>query len=105
MPSKKPVRRKSSITGSRRELDRETSKILRLKEEISKNFWDLGASLCRVHDKKLYQATGYEFFEEYLAKELKIGRSTAYRLMELARNFMLSLCPKRICSKKGKRSE
>ena len=50
------------------------------------NLWDLGTSLCRVHDKKLYQISGYNF-DEYLAKEVKIGRSTAYRLMELARNF------------------
>jgi hypothetical protein len=87
MPKKKQVPSTVRKIGSRKELDRETSKILRLKEQIAKNFWDLGACLCRVHDKKLYQATGYKFFEEYLAKEVKIGRSTAYRLMDLARNF------------------
>ncbi len=73
MPKKKLPLTTSLKPGSRQELDRETNKILRLKEAIAKNFWDLGTSLCRVHDKKLYQISGFKFFEEYLAKEVRIG--------------------------------
>jgi len=73
--------------GMRRELERETKKILRLKGEVARSFWDLGDSLCRVQDKKLYQAKGYQTFEEYLEKGVKIGRTNAYQLMKLARNF------------------
>ncbi len=72
---------------SLQELERETEKILHLKTEISRNFWELGSSLVRVEDNELFRAAGYRTLEEYLRREVKVGRSTAYKVMKLARNF------------------
>ncbi|MBN2493645.1 MAG: hypothetical protein JXR96_03550 [Deltaproteobacteria bacterium] len=70
------------------ELAKETAKILRLKEEIGERFWELGQCLIRVHDGALYTQEDFKSFEEYIGKKgVDIGRSTAYRLMDLARNF------------------
>jgi len=87
MAQKSAARKTAKEAGLRRELDRETKKILRLKEELAKNFWDLGHSLCRVHDRKLYRAKGHHSFEDYLQAKVKISRSNAYQLMALAKNF------------------
>jgi hypothetical protein len=87
MPTTTPARGTAPASDIRRELAQETRKILRLKTEIARNFWDLGNSLSIVNNKKLYLAAGHDSFEKYLQKEVKIGRSTAYRLMELSRNF------------------
>jgi hypothetical protein len=87
MPARQPVRTISPSTAGRQELQRETRKILQLKTAIARNFWDLGNSLSKVNTRKLYLSAGHASFEEYLRKEAKIGRSTAYNLMELSRNF------------------
>ncbi|MBN2496740.1 MAG: hypothetical protein JXR96_19270 [Deltaproteobacteria bacterium] len=77
------------------DLARETTKILRLKEEIGERFWDLGQCLLRVHDRALYTQAGFESFEQYLGKKgVDIGKSTAYRLMDLAKNFSRELARK-----------
>ncbi|MBW2703623.1 MAG: hypothetical protein JRF33_22635 [Deltaproteobacteria bacterium] len=71
-----------------KELSRETAKILRLKDEIGVRFWDLGQCLIRVHDQAIYAQGGFDSFEQYLGRKgVGLGRTTAYRLMELARNF------------------
>ncbi len=68
-------------------LDRETQKILQLKEEIAKRFWELGQCLIRVHDQQLF-SPGFTSFDRYLGRKgVHINRSTAYRLMDVARNF------------------
>ncbi len=68
-------------------LDRETQKILQLKEEIAQRFWELGQCLIRVHDQQLY-SPGFSSFDRYLGRKgVHLNRSTAYRLMDVARNF------------------
>ncbi len=90
MTSRKPgtrlkaKRKKLSPLG---EVERETKNILRLKVEIARTFWDLGKSLDRVNENELYLAAGCRSFEGYLRKEVKIGRSNAYRLIEMSRKF------------------
>lgn len=81
-PQKKAVE-----TARQKELAKETAKIIRLKNEVAKNFWELGKSLDNVKENQLHTEAGCASFEDYLKKEVKIGRSTAYRLIELARNF------------------
>ncbi|MBN2497367.1 MAG: hypothetical protein JXR96_22440 [Deltaproteobacteria bacterium] len=77
------------------DLAKETAEILRLKEEIGERFWDLGQCLLRVHDRALYTQAGFASFEQYLGKKgVDIGRSTAYRLMDLAKNFSRELARK-----------
>ncbi|MBN2498249.1 MAG: hypothetical protein JXR96_26900 [Deltaproteobacteria bacterium] len=76
------------------ELARETAKILALKEEIGIRFWDLGQCLLRVHDDVLYTQDGLESFEQYLEERVSMSRTSAYRLMDLARNFSRSLARK-----------
>ncbi|MBW2702913.1 MAG: hypothetical protein JRF33_18995 [Deltaproteobacteria bacterium] len=68
-------------------LDRETQKILALKEEIGQRFWELGQCLIRVHDQRLY-SPGFDSFERYLGRRgVNISKPTAYRMMDVARNF------------------
>jgi len=70
------------------ELDRETKKILQLKEEIGQRFWELGQCLVRVHDRATYTQGGFDCFERYLGRRgVSISKTTAYRLMDVARNF------------------
>ena len=87
-PTRPPKPFKPQPVAPSKELSRETAKILRLKDEIGVRFWDLGQCLIRVHDQAIYAQGGFESFEQYLGRKgVGIGRSTAYRLMELARNF------------------
>ena len=87
MAKKSKISKAAQQAGLRRQLDRETKKILQLKGAVASNFWDLGSALCRVHDRKLYRAKGHHSFEDYLQAEVKISRSNAYQLMSLAKNF------------------
>ena len=91
----KPVRPlKPQVGTPLAELARETRRILRLKEEISTRFWDLGQSLLRVHDRVLYTHDGFVSFEQYLSRGVSISKTTAYRLMDLSRNFSRALARK-----------
>ena len=76
------------------ELARETRQILKLKEDIAVSFWDLGQRLLRVRDRVLYTHDGFVSFEQYLSKGVSIPRTTAYRVMDLARNFSRVLARK-----------
>jgi len=76
------------------ELARETRQILKLKEDIATSFWDLGQCLMTVHDRVLYTHEGFASFEQYLARGVSIPRTTAYRLMDLRRNFSRALARK-----------
>ncbi|MBW2704284.1 MAG: hypothetical protein JRF33_25985 [Deltaproteobacteria bacterium] len=70
------------------EIEKETKKILQLKEEIGQNFWELGQCLLRVSDRQTYKQAGFKTFDRYLGRlGVNINRSTAYRLMDVARNF------------------
>ncbi len=69
------------------ELEQETRTILRLKGEIAQKFWDLGKAMDKVLKGRLYLEKGFDTFEEYLEKEVVIGRSTAFRLIDLSRKF------------------
>lgn len=94
-PQKTPKPLKPQFGNQASELARETAKILRLKEEIGIRFWDLGQSLVRVHDRALYAQAGFESFEQYLGRKgVSIARTTAYRFMDLARNFTRNMARK-----------
>ncbi|MBN2498986.1 MAG: DUF3102 domain-containing protein [Deltaproteobacteria bacterium] len=68
-------------------LDRHTQKILQLKKQIARGFWEIGRSLVEIDDQKLYRTAGYQSFSAYLREEVAFSRSTAYELMKIARNF------------------
>ena len=70
-----------------KELERETEKILHLKTEILRNCWELGRSLGNINDNELYRAAGYRTFGEYLRKEVEVGRTVAYDMIKLAKEF------------------
>lgn len=61
--------------------------IARRKARILEDFYDLGAALRELLDKKLYAALGYASFDELLAKRDVIGRTQAYKLMAVVREL------------------
>lgn len=70
------------VLGKGDELSKKTKLILGLKEDIVKNFYEIGKILKEVKDKELYLAK-YQFFEQYLEEECQFSRRSAYRYMQL----------------------
>lgn len=63
-------------------------RVLRLKRQIGQHFWQMGAELKTIRDKRLYRAGGYKTFEQYLASpEVSIDRSTAYDWIGIFSDF------------------
>ncbi|CAN5477897.1 hypothetical protein BH09MYX1_BH09MYX1_37540 [soil metagenome] len=61
--------------------------IARRKARILEDFYDLGAALRELLDKKLYAALGYASFDDLLAKRDVIGRTQAYKLIAVVREL------------------
>ena len=61
--------------------------IARRKARILEDFYDLGAALKELLDKKLYAALGYRSFDELLAKRNVLGRTQAYKLIAVVREL------------------
>ena len=68
------------------DLEQVTREIRELKRNLGQNLWMLGNRLNLVKEEKLF-LTKYGMFEEYLEKEVDLDRSTAYRYMQIARDF------------------
>jgi hypothetical protein len=79
--------KKPLATGGRGTLDRLTSEIIELKGHTGKNLYDLGTRLARVREEELWRAGDFESFEEYLERAVDVSRSTAYKLVRIAREF------------------
>lgn len=74
-----------------RKTDRETlgvltCEIVALKGRVGQGLYEIGVRLARVHDEELWIA-GHDSFEGYLGDAVGLSRSTAYRLMRIARHF------------------
>lgn len=61
--------------------------IARRKTRILEDFYDLGAALRELLDKKLYAALGYASFDELLVKRNVLGRTQAYKLIAVVREL------------------
>lgn len=57
--------------------------ISRRVQRIEEDFFDIGAALHELKDKKLHIALGFRTFDEMLAKRAPIGRTQAYKLMAI----------------------
>jgi hypothetical protein len=58
--------------------------ISRRLQRIEEDFFDIGAALKELKEKKLFAALGDRTFDSMLAKRVPIGRSQAYKLMAIA---------------------
>ena len=58
--------------------------IARRMQRIEEDFFDIGAALKELKEKKLFAALGDPTFDAMLAKRVPIGRSQAYKLMAIA---------------------
>ena len=57
--------------------------IIKIKQSITKNFWNLAVMLKINRDRKYYKTLGYETFEEYLGTpEISLSRSYVYKLIK-----------------------
>jgi hypothetical protein len=64
-----------------------TRQILERKGQIGRGLYEIGTRLAHIADDALWEAAGYETFEDYLLEEVQFSRSTAYRLMRISRAF------------------
>lgn len=58
--------------------------IARRMKRIEEDFFDIGAGLQELKEKKLFVALGYRTFDAMLAECIPIGRSQAYKLIAIA---------------------
>lgn len=57
--------------------------IIKIKQSITKNFWNLAIMLKINRDRKYYKTLGYETFEEYLGTpEISLSRGYVYKLIK-----------------------
>ena len=65
-------------------LDQLTMEIMDLKTDIVSNFVKIGERLNKIKEEKLYLDKHF-YFEQYLEKEVKFSKASAYRYMKLSR--------------------
>ncbi len=75
-------------------LDKAVAEVHRVKQEAAASAWELGAKIGAVYDDQLWKlrkdekgAPKYKGFDPFCAAELTITPRTAYRLMDVAKNF------------------
>jgi len=76
-----------STAGTARQLARGTellALIARRLERIEEDFFEIGAALKELKEKKLFVAFGYRNFDALLSARIPIGRSQAYKLIAVA---------------------
>jgi hypothetical protein len=70
------------------EYQRLHERVLVLKQEIGRSFWEMGKVLKTIRDEELYKAGDYDTFEAYLGSpEVSIDRSTAYDWIGIFEDF------------------
>lgn len=86
MPRAKPVTSRDRATAGLI-LDLLTNEIHRLKGGVGRGMFEIGVRLARILDERLWEARGYENFEDYLERGVSFSRSTGYKLIRIARHF------------------
>jgi hypothetical protein len=71
----------------RQTLTRITRELVELKGRAGHAVYEMGVRLAQVRDEELWAAGRHANFEEYVEKEVAVSRSTAYKLMRVAREF------------------
>lgn len=86
----KPLSNTEVVAGSpadRARLDMLTHQIRAHQGQVGRGLYEIGIRLAHILDDALWQAGGHASFETYLADEVSFSRSTAYRLIRIARTF------------------
>ncbi len=78
---------KLATTAAARRAEELLELIARRTSRIREDFYDIGSALREVMDKKLYQALGYDSFEDLLAKRALLGKTQAYKLLAVVRHL------------------
>lgn len=67
-------------------LDTLTHELVDLKRDVAKNLHAMGVRLARIKEEALWEQ-GYTGFDDYLARGVELGRTTAYELIRISRSF------------------
>jgi hypothetical protein len=70
------------------ELHQALLRIRSLRKNLGESFFQLGQTLERIRDQKLYDAKGYSSFEAFLEREVDLGKATALRLARVPAIFV-----------------
>src|SRR4051812_39015986 len=70
------------------ELHNALLQIRSFRKNLNKGFFDIGAVLREVQQRKLYEAKGYGSFEAFLEREIDLGKTTALRLIKISVLFV-----------------
>jgi len=69
------------------ELHNHLEKVKSMRKSLAKSFFDIGAVLRDIQERKLYAAKGFQNFEAFLEREIDLGKSVAMRLTKVAAIF------------------
>lgn len=75
------------LEAAAKRLDESVERINSLRGDLAKNSYDLGLEIRRIHEEELWKARGHESFKEFIEGDLDIGRSMAYRLIQITQNY------------------
>jgi hypothetical protein len=70
------------------ELHDALGKIKALRKNVNKTFYDIGAILRDIQQRRLYEAKGYGTFEAFLEREIDLGKTMAVRLVRVVATFL-----------------
>ena len=81
-------RRRRGAEGQDRRAPQRTRPNPLLRKNLNKGFFDIGAVLREIQQRKLYEAKGYGSFEAFLEREIDLGKTTALRLIKISVLFV-----------------
>lgn len=61
--------------------------VISRKDDIARAFYDIGAALSELHERKLYGALGYDSFDEMLEDRQVMSGQYARRLIRVVKSF------------------
>lgn len=82
-----PASTGDALAAATAKLDESIARINRLRADLAANSYDLGLEIRKIHEEELWKARGHESFKDFIEKELEIGRSMAYRLIDVTKQF------------------
>lgn len=75
------------IEAAKKKLDASVARINELKTNLAMNSFDLGLELTEIYKDSRWKANGHDSFKTFVEKELDIGRTLAYRLIDIVKQF------------------
>lgn len=71
-----------------KELDRATKKIIKIGENINKQFFEVAVILNEVSESKCYEEDGFQNIKDYASKVFGFEKSKTYNLINVAKNYI-----------------